>query len=59
MLSWELVSLCPLYFLSAILAHGVVFPDDVFEGCDNKVSRASETAKTKHVKKFAEFLMDV
>lgn len=63
MLAWDIHALCPMHFLSALLAFGVYFDDDEFEkppstkdvlkGVDPHMSRVQS------IQKFSEFFVDI
>jgi len=59
LLNWDLISLCPKYFLSAILANGIIFKDDIIDKFAQRASPELLKEKQTQSKKFAEFFMDI
>lgn len=69
LIHWDLVVICPVYFISVFIEFGVIFEDDEVNESSFKVYNANKNvdpnskstleSKIKSVKKFAEFFVDI
>lgn len=64
LLNWDICTICPAYFLSALLCYGCIFRDDKLTSIPVKFTTEIEiidllSSKLKSMKKFSEFFVDI